>query len=116
MAALAYGTALALALIVLMASAEVNSSALFYCLAPIILSALALATQARQIVWTTLGVCLAVAIIGFLSIGLIVFQIGICLFMWWLLSSRRSGRPVISGTDLLWETVAFAAIMAPFVI
>ena len=116
MAALAYGAALALALFVLIATAGISSSALFYCLAPIFSSALAIATQARQIVWTALGVCLAVGIIGFFSFGLIAFHIGICLFIWWLLSSRRSGRPVITGTDLLWETVAFAAIMFPFVI
>jgi hypothetical protein len=110
MAALAYGTALALALIVLIATAEINSSALAYCLTPIILSALAVTSRARQIVWTALGVCLAVGIVGFFSIGLIVSQIGICLFTWWLLSSRRAGRQVIIATDLTWELIGFVAI------
>ena len=76
-------------------------------------SVVGIATQARPIVWTALGVCLAVGIIGFFSIGLIVIQIGICVFLWWLLSSRRTGRPVIVGSDLAWELAGFAAIMIP---
>jgi len=116
MAALAYGSALALALIILMSTAGHGSGAWFYVAAPVVASVVGIATQARPIVWTALGVCLAVGIIGFFSIGLIVFQIGICVFLWWLLSSRRTGRPVIVGSDLAWELAGFAAIMSPFFI
>jgi len=33
-----------------------------------------------------------------------------CFFIWWLLSSRRAGRPVIIATDLAWELIGFVAI------
>ena len=113
MAALAYGTALSLALVILLITTESGASAWFFGGASIVVSMVAVTTRARQIVWTALGACLAMGIIGIFSIGLFVIQIGICLFLWWLLSSRRVGRQAFSLNDLFWLTAGLNVVVLP---
>jgi hypothetical protein len=113
MAALAYGTALSLALVILLITTESGASAWFFGGAPIVVSMIAVTTRARQIVWTAFGACLAMGIICIFSIGLFVIQIGICLFLWWLLSSRRVGRQAFSLNDLFWLAAGLNVVVLP---
>ena len=112
-AALAYGTALSLALVILLVTTESGASAWLFGGTPIVVSMIAVTTRTRQIVWTAFGACLAMGIIGIFSIGLFVIQIGICLFLWWLLSSRRVGRQAFSLNDLFWLTAGLDVVVLP---
>lgn len=115
MAALAYGAAISLALILLLGAIEGGSgTAWLYSGVPIAASVIAVATRARQIVWTAIGVCLAVGIISIFSIGLYVLQIGICLYTWWLLSSRRVGRQGFTLNDLFRLTAGLDVVILPW--
>jgi hypothetical protein len=113
-AALAYGAAISLALILLLGSIQGGSStAWFFAGSAIVASVIAVATRWRQIVWTALGVCLAVGIIAIFSIGLYILQIGISLYIWWLLSSRRNAHPAFVASDLFWLAAGLDVMILP---
>ena len=115
-ALLVYGTALAIAVVIVMTSTRLEDRHWLLVGGPLLASALAVVSRSRPIVWTALGACLAIGILALFSIGLLMLQIGICVFLWWLISCRRAGRPVMVWSDLIWETIAFLAVMTPFAI
>jgi hypothetical protein len=41
-------------------------------------------------------------------VGIPLLFMALAVFGWWLASSRRLGRPVVTGQDLIWEAGAFA--------
>jgi hypothetical protein len=112
-AALGYGAVLATAVVIVLAMSPTDSLTWIWCVGPIGAAVLAVATQARQIVWTAIGACLGIGVPALFSIGLIVLQITFCLFVWWHLSSKRDGRRVIIWSDLVWEATGFTAIVIP---
>jgi len=116
MAVLAYGAAISLALIIVVARVDASSMAWWFCLAPLSASALAVATRSRPIVWTAIGATLAFGFLSIFSIGLFLLQIAICLFIWWLLSNRRIGRPAFSASDLFWLAAGLDVVILPFLV
>ncbi len=94
-----------------LAAGEISMEAKLIVGLPIAVSALAIFTHEREVVWIALGLCLSTGVIGFFSVGMPVFLVGICLFLWWLRSSRRLGRPVVTGSDLVWEMVGVSIIL-----
>jgi hypothetical protein len=113
MAALAYGAALSLALIIVVARIDAGSTAWWFCLAPVTSSVLAVATRARPIVWTAIGASLAFGFLSIFTMGLFLLQIAICLFLWWLLSSRRDRRPAFIASDLFWLAAGLDVVLLP---
>lgn len=78
---------------------------------PLAICMVAIVSSERQVVWIALGLCLAAGLIGIFSFGMPILMLGICLFLWWMLSARRMGRPVIVGGDLVWEMVGVSVIL-----
>jgi hypothetical protein len=78
---------------------------------PIAASIVAIFTRKREVVWVALGLCLGIAVVAFPGSGFFAFWMGVFLFFWWMLASRRAGQPVLVWNDVCWEASAFVAMM-----
>jgi hypothetical protein len=78
---------------------------------PITASIVAVFMKKREIVWVALGLCLGVAAVAFPGSGFFPFWMGVFLFLWWILTVRRAGRPVVVWNDVFWEASAFVVMM-----
>ena len=112
-AVLAYATVLMIAVVVVLGMADGEAESWLLSGAPLLAVVLAIVSRARQMVWTALGGCLALGLLSIFSIGMLIIQIGLCLFLWWLITSRRVGRPAVIWQDLAWQTTGFAVVMLP---
>lgn len=78
---------------------------------PLAASIVAVLMKKREIVWVALGLCLGVAAAALPGSGFFAFWLGVFLFCWWMLASRRAGRPVVVWNDVFWEASAFVVMM-----